>query len=196
MRLNGKVVINAALAASVLGWGLLEALPANATTYDVTFNGGNFDLSAVITTADSLDALGGYDITSISGTITGPSSGAITGLLSNPNQPNQGTYYAGSYGWNYDNVLFSGAVPFDNNGLLFSFGTDVLANLYSVGSSFYLSVDNPSSFWNPGDVGTLSVSDPPATPLPAALPLFATGLGLVGLLGWYRKRKAAALSAA
>ncbi len=196
MRLIGKVVTNAALAASILGWGFLEALPANASTYDVTFTGLNFDLSAVITTSNSLDALGGYDITAISGTVTGPSSGAITGLLSNPNQPNEGTYYAGSYGWNYDNVLFAGSVPFDNNGILFSFGTDVLANLYSVGSSFYLSVDNPSSFWNPGDLGTLSVSDPPATPLPAALPLFATGLGLVGLLAWHRKRKAAALSAA
>ena len=31
-----------------------------------------------------------------------------------------------------------------------------------------------------------------ATPLPAALPLFATGLGLTGLLGWRRKRKTAA----
>jgi hypothetical protein len=29
-----------------------------------------------------------------------------------------------------------------------------------------------------------------ATPLPAALPLFATGLGAFGLLGWRRKRKA------
>jgi hypothetical protein len=29
-------------------------------------------------------------------------------------------------------------------------------------------------------------------PLPAALPLFATGLGALGLLGWWRRRKAAA----
>jgi len=38
--------------------------------------------------------------------------------------------------------------------------------------------------------------DPPtrATPLPAALPLFASGLGALGLLGWRRKRKAAALA--
>jgi hypothetical protein len=34
-----------------------------------------------------------------------------------------------------------------------------------------------------------------ATPLPAALPLFASGLGALGLLGWRRKRKAAALAA-
>jgi hypothetical protein len=30
------------------------------------------------------------------------------------------------------------------------------------------------------------------TPLPAALPLFATGIGALGLLGWRRKRKARA----
>jgi hypothetical protein len=30
----------------------------------------------------------------------------------------------------------------------------------------------------------------PAVPLPTALPLFATGLGALGLLGWRRKKKA------
>ena len=34
------------------------------------------------------------------------------------------------------------------------------------------------------------------TPLPAALPLFASGLGALGALGWRRKRKAAAHAAA
>ncbi|HEY6024802.1 MAG TPA: hypothetical protein VIV34_11590 [Pseudolabrys sp.] len=33
------------------------------------------------------------------------------------------------------------------------------------------------------------------TPLPAALPLFATGLGGLGLLGWRRKKKAVAVTA-
>ena len=33
---------------------------------------------------------------------------------------------------------------------------------------------------------------PNETPLPAALPLFATGLGALGLIGWWRKRKAQA----
>ena len=33
------------------------------------------------------------------------------------------------------------------------------------------------------------------TPLPATLPLFATGLGTLGLLGWRRKRKNAAIAA-
>lgn len=35
-----------------------------------------------------------------------------------------------------------------------------------------------------------------ATPLPAALPLFASGLGVIGLLGWRRKRKNTAARAA
>jgi hypothetical protein len=34
-----------------------------------------------------------------------------------------------------------------------------------------------------------------ATPLPATLPLFASGFGALGLLGWRRKRKAQALAA-
>lgn len=40
--------------------------------------------------------------------------------------------------------------------------------------------------------GTSSVVPAP-TPLPAALPLFATGLGAIGVFGWRRKRKTAAV---
>jgi hypothetical protein len=45
------------------------------------------------------------------------------------------------------------------------------------------------------DTGGFEVADISATliatPLPAALPLFATGLGALGLLGWRRKRRVA-----
>ena len=43
--------------------------------------------------------------------------------------------------------------------------------------------------------GTGTVTVAATTPLPAALPLFATGLGALGLLGWRRKKKAVALAA-
>jgi hypothetical protein len=36
--------------------------------------------------------------------------------------------------------------------------------------------------------GNVEIAAVSATPLPAALPLFATGLGALGLLGWRRKR--------
>ncbi len=42
------------------------------------------------------------------------------------------------------------------------------------------------------EVGNAQIASVATTPLPAALPLFATGLGLMGLLGWRRKRKASA----
>jgi hypothetical protein len=38
-------------------------------------------------------------------------------------------------------------------------------------------------------------SSPAVVPLPAALPLFATGLGAMGLFGWRRKKKAQAVAA-
>jgi hypothetical protein len=41
-------------------------------------------------------------------------------------------------------------------------------------------------------VGGSVVSPNAVTPLPAAFPLFATGLGAIGLFGWRRKRKNAA----
>jgi hypothetical protein len=43
-----------------------------------------------------------------------------------------------------------------------------------------------------GSSDTVLTLTPVATPLPAALPLFATGLSALGLLGWRRKRKAQA----
>ncbi len=44
---------------------------------------------------------------------------------------------------------------------------------------------------------TARVTDPPsAAPLPAAFPLFASGLGAMGLFSWWRKRKSSAAAAA
>ena len=52
-------------------------------------------------------------------------------------------------------------------------------------------------FINPAQTQSISVGSPPSienttisqVPLPAALPLFASGIGGLGLLGWRRKRK-------
>jgi hypothetical protein len=61
-----------------------------------------------------------------------------------------------------------------------------------------IQVDVTGDAPSPNDQLILDVSFSIATsetPLPAALPLFASGLGALGLLGWRRKRKAAAVAA-
>jgi hypothetical protein len=77
----------------------------------------------------------------------------------------------------------------------------------TAGTSYFLIVSSVSptndtyDAWNNSGTGPdgfdVLSSDPSTTPLPTALPLFATGLGAMGLFGWRRKRKnAAALAAA
>jgi hypothetical protein len=61
--------------------------------------------------------------------------------------------------------------------------TDVQQMLAINDSGLMLAVDGP---------GTFCCGPEASAPLPAALPLFATGLGALGLLGWRRKRKAQA----
>ena len=65
---------------------------------------------------------------------------------------------------------------------------DVFIEISNNGTIF----DSGINFWCAG-VGCNDDNGTPAvwteTPLPAALPLFATGLGGLGLLGWRRKRK-------
>ena len=51
--------------------------------------------------------------------------------------------------------------------------------------------DGPcSNCYGPDVVATINTANT-ATPIPAALPLFASGLGAIGLIGWRRKRKRA-----
>ena len=98
----------------------------------------------------------------------------------------------------------------------FTFGptlTDTLLNGdVSDAGAYLVQIGNGTSAnAGPGQVAYLGLSDRPypvtdvdfqdltvsiqETPLPAALPLFAGGLGALGLLGWRRKRKNAALAA-
>jgi hypothetical protein len=87
--------------------------------------------------------------------------------------------------------------PYDLNGLALSVDglASLVACLAAVCGVGYPDPNNTSPevidhFIHPA---TFTVTQ---TPLPAALPLFATGLGAMGLFGWRKKRKAAAALAA
>jgi hypothetical protein len=154
-----------------IGAVVCAALPAKASTYDVSFAGSFFDVFANITT-DASD-----NVTTIVGTVTGLqglTGGAISGLEPLGTQP----------AWIYDNKLTATAPFVSNPGILFDVGT-VAYNLYSSGSDYFLSTMNPDgSHYNPGDAGTLAVTQ---TPLPAAGLLFASGI-VAGLIARRRKK--------
>jgi hypothetical protein len=187
-----KFVASVALATVFVAGSFLGSVPAKANIIDFSFSGvsGTEVLSGVVTT-------GAGDVaTLLSGNVVdGLFSGPITSLIP------VGT--SGYSAWQWDNVI-TGTPPFfsttNSSGLLFLFGPgNTVGNLYSdLSGNTYFSLSEPANLYNPGDAGILTIANASAAaaPLPAALPLFATGLGAMGLLGWRRKRKNAAAIAA
>jgi hypothetical protein len=78
------------------------------------------------------------------------------------------------------------------------FSTVTLPTFTDLGASDFFRIVNDGTGNTAGQITGLSLVAAPsvtplsATPLPAAFPLFASGLGVMGLLGWRRKRKNAA----
>ena len=92
-------------------------------------------------------------------------------------------YIASDYAFqNSENLVFSQFAPLAFN--------ENLNDTYFIS----LALSDRSGFI--GSVSEYVVVGTGATPLPAALPLFASGLGAFGLLGWRRKRKNATVLAA
>jgi hypothetical protein len=67
--------------------------------------------------------------------------------------------------------------------------TSVAVALSSTNGTLSTTTPGPITFTG---VSGLVTTTPPEIPLPATLPLFASGLGALGLLGWRRKRKSTA----
>lgn len=89
------------------------------------------------------------------------------------------------------NGIFSPAIPIGSAKTFTTFDTAQLfvsasfAGTYSITELYTIVTDGSGSV-----LGTINLAtDTTAAPLPAALPLFAFGLGALALLGWRRKRK-------
>jgi hypothetical protein len=210
---KGKFVVG--LAVSVL---LAATASANASSYYVTLL--QVGPNVVATGSGAIDLTGlGFDSTQTTFGINGalqPSLGeavVFTGFLGVGNKYDtyigaiSGPIAFGSGGQtaaNSGSGTLVGLVngPFNSDGIVVPHG--YLSGTAVSDSSTYLNRTfaslgvTPGTYeWTWGNQSfTLQVGDVVATPLPAALPLFATGLGVMGLLGWRRKRKGAAEAAA
>jgi PEP-CTERM motif-containing protein len=163
----------------LIGASALVPAGADAATYSFDFSTADsvFAAAATLTTADTLNALGGYDVLSISGTLSGPGGGAIS-LVANPVQPNPATttYFM------YDNVYFPGGTPkVDGYGILFAAGAYDY-ELYSTGpSTYYLSSTNPAGGYVPGEAAAFGDPAITASAVPEPTTWLLTLLGFAGL---------------
>jgi len=181
-----RKILSAALAASIL----IVTVPAKAATLDFIFTFTN-------------------QSTSGSGLVTG----IVRGLLDDAIGPaasleitdNTDGFGIGEYIGNPDTNTWQVASGVINSSTFLSYGTNnafpdatcctlsiTFIPLQSSAASLTNSPDSVSSRQAPLTI-TFEPSSP--VPVPTALPLFASGLGVMGLLGWRRKRKKVAAAA-
>ena len=199
-RLALQLVLTAGL--SVITGVVLTTSQCNAVTYtytsnpDVVYDTNNYltaavDLNCVGVCAPGTYVLGvglqSYEITAHD------NSG---GILNSANSSSAATTAPSQTYTNYLTLDASGHVT---NWFLYLITTS-FNEFWTIGQTVLWNQDYAEGPVGGTSGGILLYSSPPgtwttttaATPLPAALPLFATGLGALGLLGWRRKRKNAA----
>ncbi len=135
---------------------------AHAFNFNFTSFDGSFTVSGQLTTANSLDAAGGYDITGIAGSVVGPNGAAISGLVSNPNPSAESTSPDGVF--IYDNVLLANSSPpLDYGGILLT-SNNLEYNIYYQDGRYQL-VDTLAphgTAWSEHD-GSFTISAVPAS---------------------------------
>jgi hypothetical protein len=190
------------LAGMALGLALVAAAaPAEATTWMVTYTasaGAPASATLTVDVADVINAVGGYDVTSVSGAVDGDT---VTGVITNPSQPFQ--WWTSDGLFIVDNVAYPTAPFFSNAGLFFAGASGAEYNLFSDDSATYElykaqsgvgylanSVGAVTTVKAP-QIGALGpVGDAPgggAVPEPAGWALMILGLGAVG--GLLRRRR-------
>jgi len=169
---------------------LFVAGPCKANTvYDVDLTGFGASITGTITTDGTIGAINDSNLVGFSLTLTqGSNSALVTGPLSSSSVNNiswASTTSAGLFNFDFGagaQYFFLGSISssfvcFTGPGAGCGHG-DIEMRIN--GSPF---IESGSFYQGLTAIGTAE------TPLPAALPLFATGLAGLGVLGWFRKRK-------
>ena len=153
----------------------VAATPAAADEFSFNFQSPTVSVTGLIFTSDTTNVFGNFDVTGITGTVTGTfvGSGPIGPLLANPNQPNP--FFPGNGNF-WDNNLIPTAPFVTPFGIGFNFGGDQLV-LFSGVTGDPLSEGLFSQNLNESAIGTLSVTQ---TPEPASWALLICGLLALG----------------
>ena len=173
---------------------------ANANSYSVSFSANSFtNLSGYAAPVDPVT--GSFDIT-FDPTLT--YINVTTGISLNNLNITLGSALSFDYDPSTDRLYVGGlensaaSIPVGaaNDFWLYIYGFTSAPVFYQAGYKQILANVPDAVYYytlptNP--TGSVSVTSASAVPAPAALPLLASGLGGLGLLGWRRKRKAAAL---
>jgi hypothetical protein len=168
--------------------GLASPLSA-ATVYTISDFVGSVTLGGTITTDGTLGVLMVSNITDFDVTLT--TSIGLSEITKSNNQR--------------ADFIHGTALTATSAGLFFNFSGSGFFNILTNANWFMCASAGctPDNVWSVNGGGKLATISqfgnieiaigPPVpvdtTPLPAALPLFATGLGALGLLGWRRRRK-------
>jgi hypothetical protein len=166
---NGTITTNAT---GTLG-------PSNITAWSLTVNFSSPPIPVTLTPANSTLMLTGSDLTATSSALSFNFAGTDSGVLE----------FASSGGVGEFDALPNGNVIYEAGGYScdgFGGPQDFCAQEWAAPEDGTVATAEETGTVV---IGTAAVS---TTPLPAALPLFATGLGVMGLFGWRRKRQTAA----
>jgi hypothetical protein len=187
------------VAASSLSPITYELVP---TTFQ---NCASCSVTGSITTDGTKGPINASDITAWNLLLT---DGSLTQSL--VNDPSLQNSFVGSSGTDLSATATQLKYDFSGNGFLqfdnagFANGTTILLSYLCYASVSGCGVGSQAAqtsaisfeiYTDPFQQETGSVVIAATTPLPAALPLFAAGLGVMGLFGWRRERKNAALAA-
>jgi PEP-CTERM motif len=144
------------------------AAEARTVAFDFETENGVFAVSGELALSDTLNSLGGYDVTGISGTVAGPKGGTIDGLAKGKN--------LGSY----DDTLFTADPVFDGAGLLFDAGPykyKISSVFNGAGWIYELSSNNPKGGFPAAGTLVAGVPEPSTWVM---LGLGFAGLSMVG----------------
>ena len=167
--------------------------PAEAATYNIDYVNGIYTISGSITT-DGTSPVAAADISaySLSFINTGSTIFTLTNSNAAPSTPlidgSDLTTTSTTISFNFGDDSAPGEAYFQSSAAADSIG---FYNVDSAGlTTGEIEIGTPGNadilLYPSGNVLLGSVS---ATPLPAALPLFGSALGMMGLIGWRRKRK-------